>query len=1066
MIPLFRNPKPLFYSADNTAVRQARYALSAVLAAVIALFSSACSGEIAQFSDLKPVSVQGDIAFNYSQQKGEVWILRNNCQLLQSGRPSGEAAEMVLWVEHDLKPIGGSNGSYRLTVYMEGQVSVPAALNRGFVTISEEKKAWLGELLLPAKPQVLANINRTTPGQMPEIFWRAQRCREIQAQNQPAAVTRVNSALAQQKYQSAPVSPAIGSIADANPNAGGNSILSGGPLNNLAPIPDEWGGSDTHAPLESGQRRIKIYARSDQSPNISWETNPKTKLSVAYIDGGGITVIIDGMGPAGSIDISTDKLVVWSSEGAEPDLNGRQTQSATQPLEIYMEGNIIFRQGDRTVRAQRMYYDVAKQTGTILDTEIRTPADGYDGLLRIDAETVHQLNSREFFAQNAFVTSSLMGKPSYRIQMENVSIRDSMIPVIDPVSGVQVLDDNGNPVANHQQYIDGKNASILIGDTPIFYWPSFTSKLEKPTLYLNSLRLGSDSTYGFQMYTGWDAYQLFGCTDPPEGTDLTINLDPLTNRGIGHGAEFNFDRNADWGLFAGPIKGNIDFWGIYDWGKDNLGEGRRSVVPETKYRYKLISTLNHTFSNGLQLTAQTGLISDRDFMEEYYRDDWYTQRTPETSVRLGQTRGNFSWSASVQAKVNGFYTESQRLPELNMYWLGESLMGDTLTWYSASTAGYYSLRPGTYPESPENQRFFDYLAWERSNAGGRFTTRHELDYPFQAGAVRLVPYVMGEAGWWGADETGSLDRFYGQVGVRAAMPLWKAFPCVKNELFDVNGLVHKATLEMEWYYGSSSQSMYDLPMYNLLDDQSIIQYRHMFSETVFGGPIPLRFDERAYALRSGLGNHVTSPGVEILDDLHVVRLNVNQRWQTKRGPIGNQHIVDWITLDAGVSLFPNADRDNFGSAAGLLNYDFNWRLGDRFAVTSSGLWDFFDEGIHAWSIGGKVNKPGKGELAAGLYFLSGPVNNTVLYINGKYWMSPKWHFSFGSEFDIEGQGNIGQNFAITRVGESLIVRTGFYVDATRDDYGFSITLEPRFLPKGSLSNSMGGVRPVGAYGLE
>ena len=81
-------------------------------------------------------------------------------------------------------------------------------------------------------------------------------------------------------------------------------------------------------------------------------------------------------------------------------------------------------------------------------------------------------------------------------------------------------------------------------------------------------------------------------------------------------------------------------------------------------------------------------------------------------------------------------------------------------------------------------------------------------------------------------------------------------------------------------------------------------------------------------------------------------------------------------------------------------------------------------------------------------------------------MSPNWHFSFGSEFDISGQGNIGQNFAITRVGESLIVHTGFYVDATRDDYGVTLTIEPRFLPKGSLSRSMGGVKPYGYYGLE
>ena len=33
-------------------------------------------------------------------------------------------------------------------------------------------------------------------------------------------------------------------------------------------------------------------------------------------------------------------------------------QPENVPLEIYMEGNIVFRQGERTIYAQRMYYDV------------------------------------------------------------------------------------------------------------------------------------------------------------------------------------------------------------------------------------------------------------------------------------------------------------------------------------------------------------------------------------------------------------------------------------------------------------------------------------------------------------------------------------------------------------------------------------------------------------------------------------------------------------------------------------------------------------------------------------
>ncbi|MBR5711955.1 MAG: hypothetical protein IKX40_14480 [Thermoguttaceae bacterium] len=1037
------------------------------------LCCDAAKAEIAQFSELKPITVQGDVAFTYQQGKREIWIIRNNCQLLQGGRPIAEAAEMSLWLEYDQRPVAGSaGGSYCLTVYMEGQVKAASSLSKGFINQKEDGAqssdpndfVWLGEFLLFNRPQITVNIKRSTPGTMPDLYWRAERWRELQEKKELSAATRVNSILSDQKMQAAPVYNPVGqNAASVTDSLGGYD---------LEAIPDEWGANVSNLPLGSGQRRITVTPRNDSGANTSWKHYPETNQSVACITGGVIVVIDSGDSPE-SLEISTDKLVIWTTGMHALDLNGRRPYSADQPIEFYMEGNIVFRYGarsagsrpeeDRIVRAERMFYDLKNNRGTILHTEITTPAEGYDGLLRINADTVHQLNQWEFYAKNAYVTSSQMGKPTYRIQMDDAFIEDMVTEEIDPATGFRKTDAAGVPVSKHQQYINGKNTSIYVSDTPIFRWPSIRTRLERPTPYLSSLRVGSDSVYGFQMFTGWNAYELFNCINPPEGTDLTLHLDPFSNRGVGHGADFKFDRYWDNGLITGPVKGNIDFWGIYDWGKDNLGEGRRSVVPEVRYRYKLFGKFVHEFNNGLQLTGETGLISDRDFMEEYYRDDWYTKPTPKTRIQLRQEIGNFSWDVAVQGKVNGFYTESQEIPRLDAYWLGESLLGDLLTWYSASSAGLYNLSPASYPEAPENQKYFDYLAWEQGNFGGRFTTRHELDLPFQAGAVKLVPYVMGEAGWWGASETASADRFYGQVGVRASLPMWKANPCFNSDLFDVHGLVHKVSFETEWYIGSSSRNMTDLPMYSMLDEQSIIQYRHMFQETVFGGPIPWRFDERSYALRSGLGNHVTSPAAEILDDLHIIRFNVNQRWQTKRR---SSVPVDWITLNAGVTLFPNASRDNFGKGIGLLNYDFTWQLGDRFAITSAGLWDFFDDGIHSCSVGGRLIKPGVGELNAGVYWISNPVRNTVLYVNAKYWMSPKWHFSFGSEFDISGQGNIGQNFAITRVGESLIVRTGFYVDATRDDYGVTLTIEPRFIPKGSLSRSMGGVRPYGFYGLE
>jgi len=75
--------------------------------------------------------------------------------------------------------------------------------------------------------------------------------------------------------------------------------------------------------------------------------------------------------------------------------------------------------------------------------------------------------------------------------------------------------------------------------------------------------------------------------------------------------------------------------------------------------------------------------------------------------------------------------------------------------------------------------------------------------------------------------------------------------------------------------------------------------------------------------------------------------------------------------------------------------------------------------------------------------------------------------AFGMSIDLQGDGNIGQNFSITRIGESLLVTAGMTVDASRDNVGFNLAVEPRFLPKTRLGQAGGARIPVaGAHGLQ
>src|SRR5262249_9562546 len=143
------------------------------------------------------------------------------------------------------------------------------------------------------------------------------------------------------------------------------------------------------------------------------------------------------------------------------------------------------------------------------------------------------------------------------------------------------------------------------------------------------------------------------------------------------------------------------------------------------------------------------------------------------------------------------------------------------------------------------------LPWEANVQGVRAATRQELDYPIDVGPAKIVPYAIGEVAFWGEDLNGqSLSRSYAQAGVKASVPIWKVDPNIQSELFNLNGLAHKITLEGEFLHANASQNLTQLPLYDPLDDNATEFTRRQMAVRTFGQPVgtfvPLRFDERTF----------------------------------------------------------------------------------------------------------------------------------------------------------------------------------------------------------------------------
>jgi hypothetical protein len=1067
----------------RSSARAARSSLFAFAILAPASLAAAAEIELPRSKPWESVFFQAPTASTWQQGDYEVWWLQGGVEVRQ-GRTQGRAAQAIVWIQ---RRGDFTNRQNLATVYLEKDVDFHYDDGGGKIMRLTDD-SWIGEFFTAAMMHVESPTPGTEPREKPPIYARAIARRTPNLVSTPAAAQQLPPPVAAIPEQ-APVAPTAPN--GATPIQRSEPIFDENVTPAFAQIPGPVGPSG----IPANMRRVRVYPRNTAAPQAQFTTNPAGTETIGVITGG-VNFIIDGVIGTGPIDISTDNMVVWTKGITESTLAGGGEdgfQSDEDPLELYLEGNIVFKQGDRTVYADRMYYDVKNKMGVVLNAEMLTPSvtpaelkqfggesdDGiqFNGMLRMKADVLQQLDGNRFYAQNAWLSSSRLGQPGYRLQAHNVYYEDQQTAVIDPATGEQLL----NPQTQEPMYVHNRQATarhnvFFLRSVPVLYWPVIATDLEKQNYFINGLQIKNDQVFGTQILTEWDIYQILGIENPPAGTRWNFSADYLSERGFGAGTEFRYQGRDLFG-FGNDHFGFFDYWGIQDRDTDNLGSGRSEITHNNDYRYRLLGRHRHQLPWDLQFTGELGWISDRNFIEEYYQNEWDQMKDMTTGFELKKLMGIQSFNLTTSTRLNDFFTETEQYPRGDHFLIGQPLFGSAFTWYGHSQASLSKMRVATTPPDPIDRSMFGFLPWELNPDGGttfggeKVATRQEIDMPVQLGGFKVVPYALGELAHWGQDiEQESLQRAYGQLGIRASIPFWSVDPSAESGLFNVHGIAHKIVFDGEFAYSDANRDLDQLPLYDQIDDNSIEAFRRRFAFNTFGGPppVPARFEERFYAVRTGLGSWVTSPSTEVVDDLMALRFGAKQRWQTKRGLPGQRRIIDWIVLDTNAVWFPKKDSDNFGESIGLVDYDFRWHVGDRTTLLSSGIYDFFDQGQTITTIGGYITRPPRGSVYVGFHSLEGPINSQVLLGAYSYRMSPKWVSAVSTAVDIGGNGNIGQSVQLTRVGESFLVTLGLNVDHSRDNVGASFVIEPRFLPGGSTLGRAGGamIPLAGLYGLE
>ena len=480
----------------------------------------------------------------------------------------------------------------------------------------------------------------------------------------------------------------------------------------------------------------------------------------------------DPAGRSGAIELQADNLVLWRHRDdpnrAEADLSLTQQESIS---EVYVSGDVQLREGQRTIRATELYYDLRRSRGLARNAVLQTFDAARNIPVYIRAAQLRQVAANQFEAEGVTLTTSEFHTPQ-------TSITAAKLQVID---NTQEAGQDGGTSADSRFDARLEDVRFKYYDTTLFAWPSLRPNFQRPDVPLRSARVGNDSTYGTSIETRWFLSRILGLREP-DGTDSTLALDYFSKRGVGGGVDVEYEREKYFGRVLG--------YAIDDNGEDRLSRTQKNVEVTKDTRGRFAFQHRHFLPYSWQLTAEASYLSDENFLEQYYRGEFNVGKEQETLVHVKRIEDNWGLALLGKARINDFLDTVEEQPTAEFHWTGQSFFQDRLTFYSDTQVSRYRYLYGTDSTDLGPESFFTFSM-----------TRNEIDMPLAVGKSKIVPFVAGTFGYEdGGGFQASLDGspaepqetvWIGEAGVRmSTQPFWKVYPEVQSRFWDLNQLRH------------------------------------------------------------------------------------------------------------------------------------------------------------------------------------------------------------------------------------------------------------------------------------
>ena len=322
--------------------------------------------------------------------------------------------------------------------------------------------------------------------------------------------------------------------------------------------------------------------------------------------------------------------------------------------------------------------------------------------------------------------------------------------------------------------------------------------------------------------------------------------------------------------------GDMHAYFVDDHGTDVLGGARPDLKPPDEFRGRAYIEHQNFLPDNWQTQIRLGWVSDANFMTQWFPDEFnnglplneslYLKRQEDSEVftLLGTWQPNniVTTADSVQEQ-----REVERLPEVGYDRIGDSFADDKLTFMSDNSfAGLQFDRSGAtlaqQGYSAAIQPGLPAYAYtgDPTDVTWRGDAREEIDWPINAGPLKVVPYIFGRYTSYSqgvvpptvmpvtrsvpttVDIAGAQNRLMAGAGARITTSFWKVDDSAESDLFDIHRLRHIIEPELDLF--TSAQN---------IDQNRLFIY---------------------------------DPAVDAINDVQAIQLAVRQIWQTKRGGRG------------------------------------------------------------------------------------------------------------------------------------------------------------------------------------